>query len=237
MFLSDLSIRRPIGIIMAVCIILALGTISFSRLAVDLLPDLTVPNIVVMTNYTGVGPEEMENLISKPIEEAVSTVNNVKKIKSTSTEGMSSVNIEFNWGTDMDTAAADVRAKVDRVRGRLPDDADVPVIVKIDPSENAILVLGVTGAEARELRKFGDDVLQDRLEKIGGVASVDVYGGKERQILVDVDQGKLEAYGISLNQLGEALKQENINEPGGLIREGRRKFSSGPRASFRRLKK
>jgi hydrophobic/amphiphilic exporter-1 (mainly G- bacteria), HAE1 family len=220
MFLSDLAIRRPIGIIMAVLIIFALGTISFSRLAVDLLPNLTFPYIVVTTSYSGVGPEEMENLISKPIEEAVSTVNNVNKINSTSMEGLSQVGIQFNWGTNMDTAAADVRAKIDRVRARLPEDADIPVVVKIDPSASAILVLGVTGADLMELRKFGDDVLQDRLEKVAGVASIDVYGGKERQIVISVDQGKLQSFGIGLAQLSEALTRENVNTPGGLIRDG-----------------
>jgi HAE1 family hydrophobic/amphiphilic exporter-1 len=220
MFISDLAIRRPIGIIMAVCVIFALGAISFSRLAVDLLPNLTMPYITVSTTYEGVGPEEIENLISKPIEEAVSTVNGVDKITSTSMEGVSQVSIQFNWGTNMDTAAADVRAKIDRVRGRLPDEADIPVVVKIDPSARAIMVLGITGADSMALRKFGDDILLERLEKVAGVASVDVNGGKERQIIVNVDQGKLQAYGISLSQLGDALKRENINTPGGLIHEG-----------------
>lgn len=235
MFLSDLSIRRPIGVIMGVLIVFALGTISFSRLAVDLLPNLTIPNIVVTTAYSGVGPEEIESLISKPIEEAVGTVNNVNKITSTSMEGMSNVNVQFNWGTNMDTAAADIRAKVDRVRGRLPDDADIPVIIKVDPSASPIMRLGATGTDLKELRRFGDDVLAERLEKVSGVASIDVLGGLERQINVRVDQGKLEAYGIGLNQLSDALARENVNTPGGLVREGNNEILVRTQGQFKSM--
>lgn len=226
MWLTNLSIKRPIVILMAFLALAVLGIRSRSGMPLDLNPKIDIPYVVITTLYPGAGPEEIETLVSKPLEDAVGSVNGMKNITSTSQEGVSSVAIEFELGTDLDTAVADVRGKVDAARMSLPDDSKSPVIQKIDIGAEPILYLGISSKRPpRELRQLVDDVIKDRLGKLKGVANVSISGGDIREIQVNVDKTRLEAYGLSIGQVSQALAAGNLNLPSGRVTEGNRDYS------------
>ncbi len=221
---------------MGMLAVLVIGVMSWQQLKIDLLPDITFPVITVVTIYPGAGPQEVEEYVTKPIEEQCGLVKNLKHISSISQEGISVVMEEFEWGTDMDFASFDTREKVDQVIERLPDEAERPFIVKMDPQTVfPIMYLNVTGMDdMRELRKFTDDVIKRDLEKVEGVAAIDVYGGLEREIQVLIDRDRLAAYGISVQEIERAIKAENLNIPGGHIELGQREFTVRTLGEFKR---
>ena len=225
MWLSSLSIRRPVSVIMAVCIILILGFISFGNLSVDLYPEFNLPFALVMTSYDGAGPEEIENLVTRPIEEAMATLNGVDQIFSESMPGSSMVFIAMNWGTDMDFAALRIREQLDFISGFLPDDAGSPMVFQMDMSMMPIMIFGVTGSDDLAfLRDFVENEIEERLMRIEGVASVGVIGGLTREIHVLVDPVRMGAFGLSIDQITGALRSDNINFATGQIVDGNREF-------------
>ncbi|HSR54556.1 MAG TPA: efflux RND transporter permease subunit [Acidobacteriota bacterium] len=221
MKLPEIAIRRPVFIIVCFLIVSLLGAISFARLPIDLMPDISLPTITVTTTYDGVGPQEMEELVSIPLERTLSSVPGVREITSTSSEGSSRLRVSFEWGTNLDSAADDIRTRIDRVRNQLPDDADSPRIFKFDVSSFPIIFLGVSAdLSPRDLREFAEKQLQYRFERIPGVAQADIWGGLERQIHVRLDRKKTHALRISPSQVIAALQRENRNEPAGHVWEG-----------------
>lgn len=197
--------------------ILLLGGVSLLRLPMDLLPKMSIPVAVVNTQYNGAGPYEIENLITKPIEQAVAAVHNVKHINSTSMEGVSVVVIEFNQGTDMDFATLEIREKIDVIKRFLPEDILQPIVLKIDPAALPILVLGVTGDDLGNLQEVVEYRIKPRLERLEGIASVGVTGGKQGSIIFEIDPYRLQMQGISQQQMTNLLRGENINLPVGEI--------------------
>ncbi len=186
-----------------------------------MMPDLEYPVVSVVTTYEGVSSEDIENLITEPVEEVVSAVKNVKKVTSISQEGISAVIVEFEWGTKLDFAAQDVREKLSWLTDYLPDDADSPLVVKFNTADYPILYYGVTGMEdTRTLRKYLDNNVRPRLERIEGVASVYIMGGLEREINVFIDRDKLNAFNISIDQVVGKLAMENVNVSGGHVTKG-----------------
>jgi len=222
MSLAAGSVRRPITTIMAFLIVILLGSIAFWRLPVDLMPELTYPTLTVRTDYPNVGPQEVEDLVTRPIEEAVAAIAGVETISSTSSEGQSSVRVAFTWGTDLDEAADEIRTRVDRIRDRLPDDAQTPTVFKFDLASFPILYLGVSSPDMGpvEMREFAEERIERRLERVPGVASVDVRGGLRRQYQVNLDRDKMLALGLSADQITRLLKAENLNRPAGKVEEG-----------------
>lgn len=226
MWLTNLSIKRPIVILMLFSAIAVLGIKSRSRMPTDLYPKIQFPFITIMTVYPGAGPEEIETLVSKPIEDAVGAVNGMKNLVSYSQEGISIIGIELELETDVDVAMADVRAKVDAARDKLPNDVEAPVIQKVDVGAIPVLTLGMSSKRpAKELREIADDIIKDQLGKLKGVASVNITGGDIREIQVNVDKSRLEAYGLSINQIAQAIAVANLNLPSGRITEGRRDYA------------
>ena len=205
--------------------VVAVGVVSFFGLKIDLYPDISFPTVLVVTSYEGVAPEDVETLITRPIEEAVASVEDVDEVESSSREGVSLVNVKFKWGKNMDIASLDVREAVDMIKGFLPDDATDPYIFKFSSSAMPVLFLAVTGDyPLAELRKIAEDDLEPRLERIKGVASVYTQGGETREIHVYADDEKLKAYGLTLDQLVGALLLENVRVPGGRLEQGRSDF-------------
>jgi len=221
MNLTNLAIRRPVLITVVFLIITLLGGVSFLQLPVDLMPDVSFPTLTVQTTYGGVGPEEMEELVSVPLERALSATPGIEEITSTSSEGNSRIRLSFAWGTDLDAATDEVRARLDRARGQLPDDADTPTVFKFDVSDFPIIFMGVSGEmDPRELREFTDKQLKYRFERIAGVAQANVWGGLSREIHVNLDRSQMHALRINPNQVITALRRENVNEPVGQVVEG-----------------
>ncbi|WNC12320.1 efflux RND transporter permease subunit [Brevibacillus brevis] len=221
MNLSELSIKRPVTMIMLTVAMLIFGFVSLPRLAIDLMPDLNFPVAVVVTSVDGGSPSEVEKLVTKPIENALGTVSDLDSISSVSVEGASQVILMFNWGTDLDQATLDMREKVDQVRGALPDSAHAPRVLRIDPNSQPIIQFAVTGdQDVNQLKKMAEDLIQSRLERIDGVASASISGGQDRIIDVIVDPAKLSAYGLTLDQIQQALSSSNLSGSAGAVREG-----------------
>lgn len=221
MSISEFSVNRPVFISMVVLIVVVLGFVSLSRLSVDLMPDITLPTLSISTSYKNAAPEEIEELITRPIEEAVSAVPGVEKVTSVSTEGNSNISVSFRWGIDIDAAANDVRDRLDRVISRLPEEATRPILRKFDISSFPILILGVTGQyDPVQLRRLIDDNVKRRLERVAGVAYVDVWGGREREIHVNLNLEVIKALRLSLNQVLSRISAGNINLPAGSIERG-----------------
>ncbi len=218
MNLPDFSIKRSITTTMLVLIIVVLGAISFLRLGLDFMPEITYPALSVITRYTGVSSEDIESLVTKPIEEAVLTVKGVKDVNSISQEGFSAVMVEFEWGTNLDFAAQDIRDKIDFLKDFLPEDITRPMVFKFDMSMMPVVAYGVTGKrDPLSLRKFTEDILKEQLEQVDGVASCIVYGGYEKEILIAVDRKKLEGYKLSLDFVMRRIASENVTLPAGYI--------------------
>jgi len=218
MSLPSISVKRPITTFMVFAAIIVIGIFSLRQIPIDLLPDISYPAMAVITDYEGAAPEEVERMVTEPIERMVSTVNNIKEVSSISYEGRSLVLINFTWGTDMDAAANDVREKIALAERMLPDEAEKPLVFKFDPSLMPVEILSLSGNLPLErLRRLAEDRVKYELEQIEGVASVSVSGGREREIQVLVDRDKLESVGLSIGQLVRILQAENINLPAGYM--------------------
>ncbi len=238
MWLTRLSIRRPILVLMGW---VALGVIGLRLLAgmpVELLPNIEFPVVSIVTVYPGAGPQEVESAVTKPIEEAVGTVSGVREIQASSQEALSLVLVEFALGTDLDAATGALREKLEAVRAQLPRDARAPIVQRFSFSAFPILSLSLTSdvRTPQELRELVDDRVRSRLEQVPGVANVEVIGGQVREVQVEVDRDRLQAYGLSLAQFTAAVVQENLNVPAGSLRAGGRQLAVRALGEFRSVR-
>jgi HAE1 family hydrophobic/amphiphilic exporter-1 len=221
MSIPRLAIERPVTMFMLSAVITLLGILSLARLPVDLMPEFQQPTLNIRTSYAGVGPLEMEELITRPIEQAVGAVPGLTRVESSSSEGNSQVQLNFEWGSDLAESADEVRTRIDRIRARLPEDADPPTIQKFDPSQLPVAQIGIEGDyDPVTLREMAQNEIAPRFERIDGVAAVTVNGGLRRQIHVDLSKEKITALNLSVSQVVAALRQENQNTPLGEIYQG-----------------
>jgi len=221
MNLSDFSIKRPVFTVMIMLAVVAVGVVSVSRLPIDLMPDITFPTLNVSTSYENTGPEEIEQIITRPIEDAMSAVPGVEEVFSISSEGNSNVRIMFSWGVDLDAAADDVRERLDRVIPRLPEEVSRPTLRKFDPAQRPILMIGaLSNLDPIQTRLIIDEQIAYRLERVPGVASMDVWGGQEREIQVNLLPDRIKALGLALDIIVSKIRQENIDLPAGIIERG-----------------
>ncbi|OGG46626.1 MAG: hypothetical protein A3F84_02940 [Candidatus Handelsmanbacteria bacterium RIFCSPLOWO2_12_FULL_64_10] len=223
MKIVDFSIQRRVTVTMFMVAAIIFGYVGFTRLPINLLPDITYPTLTVRTEYPGAAPVEVERLISEPVEGVVGVVPNVVKVSSISRPGVSDVVVEFGWGTNMDFAALDVREKLDLVN--LPQDARKPVLLRFDPSLDPIMRVGVSGdVSLTALRLMSEEDIKQELESLDGVAAVKVSGGMEEEIHVDILEAKLASLGIPINQVTARLAQENVNLTGGALKDGEAEY-------------
>ncbi len=222
MGLTRLAITRPVIILMLVAAFLVLGLVGYFRLPAELNPKVDFPRITVRTNYTGTNPQEMETLITKPIEDAISGVSGVQEITSYSQQGVSVVSVEFFFGTDLNSATADVIQKVDAIRKQLPIDADAPSVIKADTSGQPIMHIGMMSTQRpeRELASMALNVVQPALEQATDVGSVTIHQGAQREIRVSITPDRLAAYGITISQVAQAIQAANVNVASGFIQSG-----------------
>lgn len=236
MNLSSFSVRRPVTITMMTLIVIVLGAISLTRIPIDLMPKIEVPVAIVSTSYSGVGPQEIEELITRPLENAVATVSGMDTLQSISTEGSSLIIAQFDFGTDMDDVALEMREKVDLVKGMLPSDASTPMVMKIDPNAQPIVQLALTdGDDLAKLQAFAEDTVKPRLERLPGVASVSVSGGYADQIEIAINQEKLKGYGLTVDQLAQVLRTENYSAPTGEVKTGAQKLTIRTTGEFKSI--
>src|SRR3990172_7448616 len=223
MKIADISIRRPITVGMVTVAVLMFGMVAFQRLPLNLLPDISYPSLTVETKYPQAAPNEVENLVSKPVEEAVAVVSGVERIFSKSRPGISEVTMEFGWDTKMDFAALDVREKVDLVQ--LPRDAEKPNILRFDPTNDPILRV-VLSSESNliALRHFAEKTIKKDLESIDGIAAVKINGGLEEEIHVFLDETKLATVGLTVQDVVNTLDRNNVNIAGGSLYENEARY-------------
>lgn len=253
MKIIDISIRRRVTVSMVTLAVIIFGFVAFNRLEVTLLPNLTYPTLTVRTEYPGSAPIEVENLVSKPIEEALGVVKNLVEIRSISRSGQSDVILEFEWGTDMDQARLDVREKLDALD--LPLEVENPLVLRFDPSLDPVVTLAFSGKQADKdeeetdvrmasfdedgtpsdnsvldetnlkfLRTFAEEQLKKELESVPGVAAVKISGGLEEEIQIEVDQGRLDQVSLNIQEVANRLRQENVNLAGGNLKEGTNQY-------------
>jgi HAE1 family hydrophobic/amphiphilic exporter-1 len=221
MNISRFSVHRPVLTVMVSLIVIIVGGVALSRLPIVLMPDITYPTLSISTEYENASPEEVEELITRPIEEAMSAVPGVEEVTSVSSEGNSSVRVTFTWATDLDAAANDIRDRLDRVIPLLPEDAERPMLRKFDLASFPILILGVySHLDPIQVRSMIDNQVKNRIERIPGVASLDIRGGLDREIHVNLNGQKIKALGLPIDQLLDRLKEENVNLPAGTIEQG-----------------
>lgn len=221
MAITTTSIRRPVATTMVFLIIITLGTLSFRFLPVDLLPAIELPELSVQVSYPNVGPEEIELLITEPLENALSIVPDVERMTSFSREGSASVSLRFAQGVDIDLISNDVREALDRVRRSLPDEADAPRINRFNPDDQPIVVIGAQSTlDMMELTRILERDLARRFEQIPGVGAIDIWGGINREIRVEVSRDRLLASGLTMNDISSAISRENSTLPGGNVQRG-----------------
>ncbi|MFO7848196.1 MAG: efflux RND transporter permease subunit [Balneolaceae bacterium] len=225
--LSKIAVARPVTSLMISLILIGFGLFGLSNLRLNLYPDVSFPTITVYTTYEGVAPEDMETLITRPIEESIGSVSGIERVRSQSSQGASVVRLNFNWGTDLFFAETEVRKRLDQIRRSLPDDAEQPVVFSYDPNDEPIVVLTLTSdtRSPRELRTLSTQQLEQRLERIPGVASASTAGGLTRQINVQISNAQMRSYNLDIGDIASRLQQENVQVPAGELSEGETSYS------------
>lgn len=225
MNIADFCLKHKVTTIMAYVLIVVFGIMGFTSLPLALMPDIELPMAVVYTTYSNAGPQEVENMVTKTIESACASVSGMDEIQSLSSEGSSMVMVTFADGTDMDEAMVDLRGRIDRVKGFLPEDADAPMTMTIDVDAMPVMTVGLKGADLAELQAIAEDDIQPALERIDGVASVDIAGGYENEIAIDTNADRLAGYSLSVSYIAQMLAAENVALPAGEVQSGDQSFS------------
>ncbi len=225
MSVSKKVMEHPVLTICVFALIAIVAFFTLGNMQIDLMPDMDMPVAMVMTSYDNAGPESVEKSVTEVLESGLISVSNLKEMTSESSEGFSLIRLEFNYGTNIDTAINDIRDKLDMVKGSLPDDADSPQIFKFDSSAMPVMTLALNGnRSADELRKLADDEVSDRLEQTAGIAQANVRGGRESIVRIELSQNRLDAYDLTLSSVVSTLASQNIEVGGGSVYEGTRKY-------------
>ena len=221
MFLSEFGVKRPVATLMAFLALLVLGCIAWTRLAVDMMPEIESPSISVYTRWDGASTEDVERQVTRVVESALGSVTDLDEIASSTSEGVSRVTCKFKWGTELGEAANDMRDLLERAKRRLPDDADDPIMFKFNTANMPILGFAVTATENVEsLENTVDDDIVDVLKRVPGVGTAEAFGSLTRQINVHLDPAKLSAHGLSVSDIAAAIDADNKTEPAGNVRIG-----------------
>jgi HAE1 family hydrophobic/amphiphilic exporter-1 len=232
--LPEFSVRRPIFTSMVMLILIVLGLASLSRLRVDLLPSIELPTVSVRTQYEGASPEVVEAQVTQIVEEIIATIPGVQEIASTSSEGQSRLRVRFVWGTEIDAAALEVQAKLEDEINELPDEIVRPWVGKFDIESFPVVILGIFGEmDPVELTELINNQIRYRFARVPGVAQVDLFGGFDREVRVELDRGRLEALNLPLNEILQALRDANLDQPSGRIESGRYEVTVRAPAQFR----
>lgn len=236
MLLINTAIKRRVFTVMIYMAVLVLGLTGLSKLSLDFFPELDFPMVVVLTQHNGVGPAEIETSITKVIEGAVASAEGIEKLTANSKEGLSIVTVQYQWGTDLDAATADLRDKLDQVRDFIPDDASKPIIFRLNTSNIPVAVYGLMGNKPLHvLYDLADDKLKDRIEQVDGVAQMSIEGGRKREVHVLLSRNRLDAYKMTPAQIVQVLRQENLNFSGGNIKRGYTQFTLRTQGEFKNI--
>ncbi|TVP80011.1 MAG: efflux RND transporter permease subunit, partial [Gemmatimonadales bacterium] len=236
-FLPRLAVQRPVLATMLIAVFVVLGAFSFFQLRTDLFPDVEFPVVTVTTVYPGAGPEEVATQVTEPIEDAVSNIANLEDLTSFSRDNLSIVILQFELEVDADLAAIDVKDQVDAIRAQLPSDAEAPVVQKFDIDAFPVMQVALSGPQgADRLFDLADDQLRERLSRVAGVADVSVVGGRTREVEVTVFPDRLEAFELSVQDVVDLIRAENLVVPGGRVEDGTRATSVRVTGEYREVR-
>lgn len=233
MTLSQKVVKRPILVTVVFLLLVIVAIYSIQNIPLELMPTSSPPYVMVSTTYTGAGPETVEKTVTKVLESSISSVQGLKQMTSTSSEGSSLITLEFSYGKDIDKAANDIRDKIDAVRDALPDDADSPTIFKMDPNSRPIMTVAVRGNRSTEqLKSIAEDTVEPRFEGTDGVSSVSVRGGRTAAVIVNVSQNRLAAYNLTMQNIASALASQNLELGAGTVAEGSTEYALRTTGAF-----
>lgn len=224
MNISQFSIKRPVVTTMIIVSMVIFGIMTLINLKTQLLPNYNIPTVTVRSSWKGASPEDMEKLVTQEIEDGLTKVEGIKRVTTDSSMGKSSVTVEFEFGTDVDSKVNDITTAISRIRNNLPEDMDEPWVSKAGAFADRVMMFSITGENQVELKSFADNLLIPRLERIEGVGEISVFGGFEREVLISLDPNKLEAYNLNISELYSILKKSSLNFPAGYIREGDKEY-------------
>jgi HAE1 family hydrophobic/amphiphilic exporter-1 len=236
MSLPSFSVARPVLTVMVTLIVVTLGAVSLNRLQIDLLPSIELPTLTVRTSYEGASPEVMEQLVTQIVEEIVATAPNIEELSSESTEGESRVRVTFDWGTNIDAAALDVQSRLEQEISELPEDIERPQVSKFDVNSFPVVLIGISSdLDPVELTTLIEEQIRYRFSRVPGVAQVDLWGGYTREVRVELHPDRVQALGLSLNTIVEALRNANLDLPAGQIERGRYEVTLRAPAQYRNV--
>ncbi len=225
MNIGKFSVKRPVTVAMAALVLILFGIVSFTRMSVDLMPEMELPILAVIAPYDGAGPEEVEEMVTKPIESNMAGISGIDTISSISSAGSSIVMMMFDYGTNLDTATNSVRDKLETAKMMMPSEVDDITILKLDMNSMPVLMVGVSGDRSLDdVKKIVDDKIVPRLERIDGVAAATAMGGSDQQVIITADPYKLSAYGLNAGSISQIVAGENANHPGGYVTQGSQKI-------------
>ena len=231
------AVKRPVMTVLCYVAVVILGLFSLAKLPIDLYPDVETNTLMVMTTYQGASAQDIEQNVTRPLENVLNSVNDLKHITSDSRENTSVITLEFEYGEDIDVLTNDVRDKLDMVKSALPDDAETPIIFKFSSDMIPVVILSVQATESMPgLYKILDETVANPLARINGVGSVSISGAPKREIHIYIDPAKLEAYGISVEQIASVIGAENRNIPGGSFDIGRETYALRVPVSYTHLR-
>ena len=236
MKIPNMAVKRPVTFTCLLIALLMIGALALRNLNVDMLPKMDMPQITVLTVWDGASPSDIEQRVTKTMEDNLSSIEGIKDMTSKSLNNVSAVTLEFEWGMDLDVRMGDVRDKLDQAKRDLPDDIEEPVIFRMSTSNMPILVSIITAEESYPgLYKFADDILKEQIQRVAGVGNVMIMGGLEREVSVMLDPTKLEAYKLSTQEIVNAIERENINMPAGSLKDGSTSYNVRMPARFENL--
>jgi HAE1 family hydrophobic/amphiphilic exporter-1 len=243
MSLISLAVKRPIGTIMVYTGIILLGVISLMNLSVNLMPDLSYPKLTVLTQYPGSGPEEIERFITDQLEGPLGSIKGLKEMKSTSKEGSSIITLEFHWGTDMDFALLHTKEKIEESRRSLPDDCETPILLEWDPSSSPVLITilrtkpaenGMSPRSIDELKEAAEYIIKPRLEQLEGISRVEIRGGNDQEVSVEIDPERIKNLGITLAEVASSINANNVFQSGGTVKKDKLRYTLKVEGEVRR---
>jgi len=237
MKLHELSVKRPIAVTMIILIMVVLGTYSLTMLPIEAMPEMDLKMAVILTNYQNVGSEEIENLITVPVEEAVASVSGLDTMQSQSMEGMSITMVQFTNDTDIDEAVSTIENNIDMISAMLPEDASDPMVLKLDMNSMASVMMTVSyeGYDLIQTKKFVENNVENRLKSAGGVASVNISGGQDRVIEIEVSPEKMYGYNMSFSDIVTSVAGQNNNLPAGNTESGKKDLAVRMMGEFKKI--
>jgi len=224
MSISSIAIRRPVSVIMLMITMVGMGLLGLKNMPVDLMPNMNVPVVLIRTTWVGATPEDMDSLVTRKIEEVMPNIEGIKEMNSTSSENSSFVVLEFDYGTDTDKKVTDVQTELNNIKNDLPSDIDTPVVKKVQPGGETVISVTVSSKDLITAKSLAENRIKPRFQQILGVGSVEVYGGYEKEVKVEVDPIKIESYGINIDDLYNIIGQSSTNIPAGTVEEGEKRY-------------